>query len=233
MSRLPARAATVLAGALAALLAMATAASAHVGVSSTDASPGGFGKLTFSVPNESGTASTVAVRISIPEEAAMGFLSVQPVPGWEVTTTTSDLAEPLEGEDGTVTSYVSVVEFRADEGQGIGPGEFQEFSLSGGPFPDTDTVSYPTVQSYSDGSESAWIEPTVDGQEPEFPAPTLSLTGSSQESGSGPSAAAPATSEDGGNGTATTALVLAILALLAGLAGLALGLTARRRTVSG
>jgi uncharacterized protein YcnI len=234
VSRLPARAAAVLVAALVFVLSLATAASAHVSVSSSDATAGGFGKLTFSVPNESQTASTVTVRIQIPEEAAMAFLSVQPLPGWEATTTTSDLPQPVETEAGQVSSYVSVVEFRAAEGQGIAPGEFQEFSLSGGPFPDVEAVSYPTVQSYSDGTEAAWIEPTVDGAEPEFPAPTLTLGEASAGSGSDTPASAPpaAAAGDSGSGTATVALVLAVLGLLAGLAGLALGWSARRRTVS-
>ena len=69
-----------------------------------------------------------------------------------------------------------MVEFTAAAGAGIGPGEFQEFALSGGPFPDAESLTFPVVQTYSDGSESAWIEPTVDGQaEPEHPAPVLSL----------------------------------------------------------
>jgi periplasmic copper chaperone A len=235
VSRLLARTAAVLVAALVTLLALAAAAAAHVSVSSSDAAPGGFGKLTFRVPNESDTASTVALRIQIPEEAALASLSVQPVPGWEVTTTTEEPAEPLEAHGSTITEYVSVVEFRAEEGGGIAAGEFQEFALSGGPFPELDSVSFPTVQTYSDGTESAWIEPTVDGAEPEFPAPTLTLT-ATETAGDDAGAAAPAADTadtgDGGGGTATTALVVAVVALLAGLAGLVLGLTARRRTVS-
>jgi hypothetical protein len=107
--------------ALAAALAGAGAASAHVSVSSADAVAGGFGKLTFRVPNESDTASTVALRISIPEESAMASLRVQPVPGWTVTTTSANLQSPLESHGEQVSSYVSVVEFRAADGGGIRP----------------------------------------------------------------------------------------------------------------
>jgi periplasmic copper chaperone A len=231
VSRMLARATAVLAAVLVSLVALAAAASAHVSVSSADAAPGGFGKLTFRVPNESDTASTVGLRIQIPEEAALASMSVLPVDGWKVTTTTSNLPEPAQTDEGQeISTYVSVVEFRAEDGGGIAPGEFQEFSLSGGPFPDVDTVSFPTVQTYSDGTESAWIEPTVGDQEPEFPAPTLSLTAAASEAGP---AADPATStDDGGNGTAVTALVVSLVALVAGLAALALGWMARRRTVS-
>jgi periplasmic copper chaperone A len=230
--------------ALAAALARAGAASAHVGVSSTDAAAGGFGKLTFRVPNESDTASTVALRISIPEESAMASLRAQPVPGWTVGTTTSDLATPLESHGEQVTSYVSVVEFRAADGGGIRPGEFQEFALSGGPFPEADQLSFPTVQTYGDGTESAWIEPTVEGQaEPEHPAPVLPLT----EATTGTAATAAFTTRDA-TGTATDtaaastghgdtrpgalALFLSIVALFTGVAGVVLGWRAGRRTVS-
>jgi uncharacterized protein YcnI len=223
-------------------------AAAHVSVSSPDAAPGGFGKLTFRVPNESDTASTVAVRIQIPEEAAMASLRSQQVPGWTVTTTTTDLAEPVENEGRELTSYVSVVEFRAETGGGIEPGQFQEFALSGGPLPDVGQITFPVVQSYSDGSEAAWIEPTVDGQpEPERPAPVLSLVADPAASSS-----APATGTGTGTGTATgtatgtdhshgeavasdpsgLALFLAILALLVGSGGAVLGWRAFRRTVS-
>lgn len=54
--------------ALAASVVVATVASAHVTVSSADAAPGVCGKLTFRVPNESDTASTVSLRIQIPQK---------------------------------------------------------------------------------------------------------------------------------------------------------------------
>ncbi|SFL71876.1 YcnI family protein [Geodermatophilus ruber] len=234
--------------ALAAAVAGAGAAAAHVGVSSSDAAPGGFGKLTFRVPNESDTASTVALRISIPAEAALASLRVQPVPGWTATLTTSELSTPLENHGQQVTSYVSVVEFRAADGGGIAPGQFQEFALSGGPFPETGELVFPTVQSYSDGTESAWIEPAVEGQpEPDRPAPVLTLAGGSDAvSGShGDDTATPepaaadtpveeaATSESAsGDSTGTVALVLSVVAVLLGLGGVVLGWRAGRRTVS-
>ena len=47
------------------------------------------------------------------------------------------LDQPLTDDDGdTITERVSVVEFDAAAGGGIAPGQFQEFSLSAGPFPD-------------------------------------------------------------------------------------------------
>ena len=223
--------------ALAASVVVATVASAHVTVSSADAAPGSFGKLTFRVPNESDTASTVSLRIQIPQEAAMASLRVQPVAGWTATLTESDLEEPLENHGQEISTYVSVVEFRAVDGGGIRPGEFQEFALSGGPFPDADQVSYPTVQTYSDGSESAWIEPTVDGEEPEHPAPVLSLTGTTdshgaETAGTTDTQTAAATEESHDASPGSLALFLSILALLVGIAGVVLAWRAGRRTVS-
>jgi uncharacterized protein YcnI len=229
-----ARLATVLLVAPAVLLASAGIAAAHVTVSSTDAVAGGFGKLTFRVPNESDTASTIAVRIQIPEEAAMASLRTAPVPGWTVTTTTSGLDEPLEVHGQQIREYASVVEFRAEDGGGIAPGQFQEFALSGGPLPELDRITFPTVQSYSDGSESAWIEPTIEGQaEPDFPAPVLALPAAQ----AGGTAAVPAEVAEQGHGAAVAsgpaslALFLAILALLVGASGAFLGWRAHRRTV--
>jgi uncharacterized protein YcnI len=227
---------TALLTALAASVLVATGASAHVTVASQDATPGGYGKITFRVPNESDTASTVGLRIQIPEDAALASLRTQPMAGWTATLTTADLDEPLENHGLEITSYVSVVEFRADEGAGIAPGQFQEFSLSGGPFPDADQLSFPTVQLYNDGTEAAWIEPTVDGQEePESPAPVLSLAASTSTDTTTAAAA-----EDGDHSHAEAveespgalALFLAILALLTGIAGVVLGWRATRRTVS-
>lgn len=239
MSRPRSRVVVVLVAALLALVASASTASAHVSVSSADAAPGGYGKLTFRVPNESDVASTVGLRIQVPEAAALASLRVQPVPGWTATLTTAELAEPLDSHGQEITSYVSVVEFRAT-GPGIGPGEFQEFAISGGPFPDSSELAYPTVQLYSDGSESAWIEPSVDGEEPERPAPVLSLgTAASGDGGTAGASADAGTDEgvadghgDAENAPAGLALFLAILALLGAVAAVVIGVRAGRRTVA-
>jgi periplasmic copper chaperone A len=169
LRRLP----VVLLAAGALLLAGTGIASAHVTVSSADAAAGGYGTVTFSVPNESDAASTVGLRIQLPTETPLTSVRARPVPGWTVTLTTVALDPPVTSDDGdTIDSAVSVVDFQADPGTGIAPGQFQEFELSGGPFPDVEQLTFNVVQTYSDGSEAAWIEPTVDGQpEPEHPAP--------------------------------------------------------------
>jgi uncharacterized protein YcnI len=233
------RPATRLGIVLTALIALLTLgagiASAHVSVSSPDATAGGFGKIVFRVPNESDTASTVRIRIQLPTDSPFASVSTQPVPGWTTTLTRTQLDPPVKDDDGNeVTEAVSVIDYAADAGSGIGPGQFQEFALSVGPFPDADSLTFGVVQAYSDGTESAWIDPTVEGQaEPEHPAPVLSLA-AADGSSSGTSTSSSSHDHD----TATTnepaglALFLAILALLAGIAGVVLGVLARRRNVS-
>ncbi|HEY0126071.1 MAG TPA: DUF1775 domain-containing protein, partial [Blastococcus sp.] len=93
--------------ALTASVLAAPGASAHVTVASEDAAPGGFGKITFRVPNESDTAGTVGVRIQIPEEAALASLRTQPMAGWTATLTTANLDEPVENHGQAISSYVS------------------------------------------------------------------------------------------------------------------------------
>jgi periplasmic copper chaperone A len=207
-------------------------ASAHVTVRSPDASAGGFGVVVFTVPNESDSASTTRVRIQIPESTPLASVSVEEVPGWTVTITQTTLKKPLKTDDGdTVTTATSVIDFEAAKGGGIPPGQFQEFRLSGGPFPDGATMTFNVVQTYSDGTEAAWIEPTVEGQpEPQHPAPVLKLTSAaSSDTGSAPAATTTTSSSSGTSWPAWLALGIAVVALLIALAGVLAG---RRRTVA-
>lgn len=231
------RLAVVVATAAAVVVSSAGPAAAHVTVSSPDATAGGFGKISFRVPNESDTASTVRIRIQLPTGKPLASVATMPVPGWTATTTKAPVNPPVKDHDGnTVSEAVSVVEFDAAPGGGIAPGEFQEFSLSGGPFPKAASASFPIVQTYSDGSESPWIDPTVEGQpEPQHPAPVLSLAGRPSTGGAAAAPPTDAATHDHGSrlagSPAGVALFLAILALVVGAAGVVLGVRASRRTV--
>ena len=120
--------------------------------------------MTFRVPNESDTASTVSLRIQIPEEAAMASCASSPCPAGPPRPTTADdrgAAPRRTAGDHQLRLGGRVPGRRRRRHRA---GEFQEFSLSGGPFPEAESLAFPAVQGYSDGSETAWIEPTVEGQ---------------------------------------------------------------------
>jgi uncharacterized protein YcnI len=221
------------------------AASAHVRVSSADATAGGYGELTFRVPTESDTLSTVKLAVKLPTDTPLASVSIKPVPGWTAATETVTLPQPVTTDDGEITQAVSQVTWTADAASAIAPGQYQTFTILAGPLPAAGSLALPAVQTYSDGSEVAWIDPTVAGQaEPEHPAPVLELaaTGAPADaaastsapadaaaSTSAPAAAAPA-ADSGTSGTAVAGLVVAVIALLAALGALVTGLSARRRT---
>ncbi|WP_210414927.1 YcnI family copper-binding membrane protein [Microlunatus elymi] len=158
--------------------ASAVPASAHVRVSSTDAVQGGYGVLTFRVPTESDTASTVGLIITLPSDTPISSVSTQPVPGWTATRTVKKLTQPITTDDGEIDSYISKITWKADAPRyGIKPGEFGQFSISAGPLPKTASIAFPTVQRYSDGSSVAWDEiASGSSAEPEHPAPTITLS---------------------------------------------------------
>jgi uncharacterized protein YcnI len=216
------------AAATALVLATALPAFAHVTVSSPDATPGGFGKLVFRVPTESATAATTKITVDLPETAPFASVSAMPLPGWTVSTTDRTLAEPVKDDDGfNITKAVATVTWTAKPGQGLAPGEFEEFQLSVGPFPDkAGSVRLPTTQTYSDGSVVTWDDPTpASGKEPEHPAPTLAVVAPATKTaamGSSTRTTGDASSDDdpdlparwlGGGG-----LVLGLLALVVALA---------------
>ena len=180
------RAVAVVGTAAGVVLLGALPASAHVTVSSTDAAPGGFGKLVFRVPTESDTASTIGVTVNLPADTPFAFVSVKPKPGWSVKSTTTKLDEPVTVGDYNLTKAVSKVTWTAQQGTDIAPGEFDEFEISAGPFPEgADSMSFPAVQTYDDGEVVKWSQPAVEGEEePELPAPTLELASAAADEGS-------------------------------------------------
>lgn len=221
------RVALVFGAAVAFLLAVAAPASAHVTVSPQEAEKGGFGRLAFRVPNESDTASTVKLEVVLPESAPVGSVSVMPVAGWTATVERRKVDPPIDVHGAQVSEVVSKITWTAAAGGGVKPGEFMEFPVSMGPLPDTDRMVFKALQTYSDNEVSRWIEePQPGAEEPESPAPVLTLVSAS--SGAEPSAT-PAASAEAGDGGDGPALVLAVVALVAALGGLVLGALAFAR----
>jgi periplasmic copper chaperone A len=217
---------------------LAGPALAHVSVNSPGATQGGFAVLTFRVPNETENTDTVGLKVQLPADQPLGSVSVKPLPGWTYKVEQAKLATPITTDDGQVTEAPSVVTWTAATGNGIKPGEYNEFQLSVGPLPKSDQMVFKAIQTYSDGKTVDWIDEAAPGstEEPEHPAPTLKLaaaaagTGTPAPSSTSPTVSAtPAASDGASSGSVTGAYVIAILGLIAGLAGLALGMSARRR----
>jgi uncharacterized protein YcnI len=176
---LGAAATLTLAGGL--LLGGALPASAHVRVLADQPAAGGFSVLTFRVPNESDTAGTVRVAVTLPTDHPFLYVSTKPVPGWTVSAPQEKLPAAVDVESTTVTKAVRTITWSADKGTRIEPGEYQEFPISVGPLPDSTaaaptTITLPAVQTYSDGKVVHWDQKTpASGEEPENPAPQFTV----------------------------------------------------------
>ncbi len=138
-------------------------AGAHVHVRADNALRGQTALVTFQVPNESEKGSpTTQVTISLPDVASA---STDVMAGWTAS---------LDRDAGSGT-YRSVT-FTASPDAGIGAGQFELFPVSV-KLPDTDSVMFPVTQTYADGTVVHWDQPPLpNGDEPEYPAPLLTLT---------------------------------------------------------
>ena len=208
---------------------------AHVTVSSPGATQGGFGVLTFRMPNETDNANATELKVQLPADQPLASVSVKPQPGWSYTVTRAKLSQPITDDDGNqVTDYPSVVDWKATTG-GIKPGEYNEFQLSVGPLPKADSMTFKALQTYSNGETVSWIEEPAAGSsdEPEHPAPTLKLASASDTGATAPTTntAAPASTsgDEAGSGSVTGAYVIGGIGLVAGLAALGVAVSGRRR----
>lgn len=219
-------------------LALAAPASAHVTVNPREATAGSYTKLSVRVPNESPTAGTVAVAVSLPTDTPLASVSVKPHPGWTAEVTRTTLPEPVTSGDLEITEAVTKITWTAQPGVRVAPGQFEEFDISVGPLPeDVDALSFPSTQTYDDGEVVAWDQPaTADGEEPEHPAPLLTLLPSDGDGHGAPATVetVPAATTSAVDTTDETARVLGAGGLGIGVLGLgAAGLAtvrARRRT---
>jgi len=106
-------------------------ADAHVIVHSDEAVQGGQAEVSFRVPSESDTASTVKVQIAFPTDTPLASVSVLPHAGWTYKVTKSTLASPVpDGEGGQVTEAVSRLEWAAaGPDTAVKPGEYEVFTV--------------------------------------------------------------------------------------------------------
>lgn len=218
------------------VLALAAPAVAHVTVDPSSAPKGSTTKLSFVVPNEEPTAKVTDVQISFPTppQTPIPSVSVEGKPGWNVKVTTQKLAKPITTDDGTISSVVSLIDWKAKTpADGIAPEQFGEFTINADGLPDTeDEVVFKAIQTYSNGTVVRWIDPvTPNGPAAEHPTPILKLTA---PEGEATATTTPTTSASGSNGTTivatstqdNSARALGIIAIVLGAVALILATAA-------
>lgn len=111
--------------------------------------------LTFASEAESGTAGFTELRIVLPEGIAPSDVTLDEAPkGWKLKAT---------GDGYTVG------------GPALKPGVDAEHKIEVKQLPDAEEIAFKTVETYSDGKLSRWIELPTGGEEPGQPAPALKL----------------------------------------------------------
>ena len=185
-----------------------TTASAHVQATSSDAARGAFATVSFQVPNEStNNAATTAVTVELTNVSSV---QTEAKPGWSAKV-----------DRAAASNAVRSVTWTAAPGAGIPVDQFGVFRIAA-KLPDTDTVSFPTTQTYADGAVVKWDQaPAAGGAEPEHPAPALTLAGSS------PPASHPTPTKSGAV-VDNTARILAGAALIVGALGVGVALVVRK-----
>lgn len=214
-------------------LAVPLSASAHVTIDPGQATPGSYTVVTVKVPNESETASTNRVEVSLPSDTPFTSVRYVPVAGWSAELVTTTLPGPVTVGESTITEAITSVVWTAAPGSEIGAGQLQLFPLSLGPVPDTGSVSFPAAQGYTDGSTVNWDET---GDDAEHPAPVLYINDAPAADHHG----AVEETEETGEATAVTstgsedvlARILGIGGLVVGVVGVVLAVTARRKAVN-
>jgi uncharacterized protein len=172
---------SLLTGAL--ILTLPGTAGAHVTIAPDTVKGGSFAVVSFRVPTERDDASTTRVRVTLPKDEPIGSVRTTPVPGWKITVDTRALDDPIEMFGEEVDDVVSTVTWSAT-GNGIGPGQFEDFDVSMGPLPESGEMTFQALQTYSSGERVNWNQVAVDESvEPEHPAPVLQLTPPAAEDG--------------------------------------------------
>lgn len=231
---------TAAAAAAGMIAASATAASAHVSVDPDDTGANGYSHLTFNVPNESPTAKTIKLEVTLPTDTPFTSVSVKPVEGWSAQVITGDLPKPVTVSGATVTKAPRSVVWTADEAHQLGQNQYQSFSLSVGRLPaEGTTVTLRSAQTYTDGSVVNWDEESAEGQpEPKHPAPSFVTTAdddaAAATASAAPSAAAALeTSQVSGDARSVWGVVLGAAGFVLGAVALGLVLAGRRTRAAG
>ena len=213
----------------------ALSASAHVTVHPDVTTAGQGAQLTFRVPDESDTANTIKLVLTLPQDRPLTDVSTQPMPGWTATVTDAPLPKPVNVGGATITKAPRTVTWTALPGTKVAPSEYQNFFLATDALPAAGEMVLPVAQYYSDGTVVNWTEPTVAGKaEPEHPAPVFTVTAASATEASASPTPSAMTQASGTNTpvatttTYNTARVLGGIALLVAVVAGGLVLLRRR-----
>ena len=211
------------------LVSMAGSGSAHVTAVSPDKPvKGGDAVITFRVPDEDDTAKTIKFTVTFPTATPVLSADTQPIAGWTPDVVTTKLDKPVKAGDLTVNEAVGSITWTAQDGVGVAPGQFQQFSIAVEGLPtDIDDLVMPATQTYDNGKVVNWSDqpPAPGAQEPEHPAPHLQLVNDTQTTANTATVPMVMTSQDdGARWLGGGALLVAGLAL-----GFAVGALLRRR----
>ncbi|MBV7506757.1 DUF1775 domain-containing protein [Bacillus sp. sid0103] len=122
------------------LFLFSSVASAHVTVVPKTSTTGAWETYTVKVPVEKDVATT---KVTIKAPAGVEIMSYQPVPGWKYS--------DEKDANGIVKSFT----FEAT-GEGILPGQFQQFTFVGKNPDDATKAAWDAFQYYKDGSIVEW-----------------------------------------------------------------------------
>jgi uncharacterized protein YcnI len=169
-------AAAATAGTAALILAGATGASAHVGVTPDKTAANSYALLTFGIPHGCDESGTTKVAITLPAELNDAQPTVNP--NWTVEKVTEQLPEPKKLADGTsITKRTSQIVYTAKTPLDHELRDALVLSLK---LPDAagTTLYFPTLQTCETG-QTDWSEIAKDGQDPhslKAPAPSITIT---------------------------------------------------------
>jgi periplasmic copper chaperone A len=220
-----------------ALLAVPSAAQAHISLHPNTIPAGAFATLDVRVPGEQEGAYVRKVDVLFPT----GFTSVdyENVPGWSARVIETKLAAPITQDGETINAEVSQIVWSWTGPLGkVGNAQFINFPLSLA-IPENaagKALEFRTVQTYSNGHVVHWIEPSLSA---EHPSPRINVTakggviediagheagpeaGQTRGNQSTPAPAVVKPNSGASKGLGIAALILGALGLLAGLGALA------------
>jgi periplasmic copper chaperone A len=140
------------------LLAMNTAAFAHVTLEQPAAPAGGYYKAVFRVGHGCAGSATIGLTVSLPA----GVMAAKPMPkaGWSLQTRVEKLAQPYQSHGRTVTEDVAAVSWR---GGPLPDGHYDEFVIRLR-LPETPGPLYFKVAQFCEQGRIDWVEVPTEGK---------------------------------------------------------------------